>query len=53
LIDWMLGLGAPLAVGLVLLAAGLALAGYVLIRATWRIYLVRVWHQRRQRHRAT
>jgi len=52
LIDWMLGLGAPLAVGLVMLAAGLALAGYVLIRMTWRIYLVRAWHRRQRRHRA-
>jgi hypothetical protein len=52
LIDWMIGLGAPLALGLLLLAAILALAGYLLIRVTWRIYLVRVWHQRRRRHRA-
>jgi uncharacterized protein (DUF2062 family) len=53
LVDWMLGLGAPLALGLVLLASGLALAGYVLIRVTWRIVLVRAWHQRRERHRST
>ena len=50
LIDWMIGLGAPLAVGLVLLAAGLAAIGYLVIRITWRIYLVRAWHQRRRRH---
>ncbi len=49
---WMLGLGAPLALGLVLLALGLALASYFLIRVVWRIYLVRAWHHRRQRHRA-
>jgi len=48
LIDWMIGLGAPLAFGLVLLAAGLALAGYLLVRVVWRIHLVRVWHQRRR-----
>jgi uncharacterized protein len=48
LIDWMIGLGAPLALGLVLLAAGLALAGYVLVRVVWRIYLVRAWHRRCQ-----
>jgi len=52
LIDWMAGLGAPLALGLVLLALGLALASYVLIRVAWRIYLVRAWHHRRQRHLA-
>jgi uncharacterized protein (DUF2062 family) len=49
LIDWMIGLGAPLALGLVLLALGLALAGYLLVRIAWRIYLVRTWHQRRRR----
>lgn len=46
LIDWMLGLGTPLAVGLVLLASGLALAGYALVRMVWRFYLVRAWRQR-------
>ena len=50
LMAWMLGLGAPLALGLVLLALGLALASYVLIRVVWRIYLVRAWHLRRRRH---
>jgi len=52
LIDWMIGLGAPLALGLVLLATGLALAGYVLVRVTWRAYLIRAWHHRRRRQRA-
>ena len=50
LIDWMAGLGAPLALGLVLLASGLALAGYVLVKLAWRIYLVRALnHRRRER----
>ncbi len=49
LIDWMLGLGAPLAFGLVLLACGLALAGYLLVRMAWRLYLVRAWHRRKRR----
>ncbi len=35
-----------LALGLVLLASGLALAGYVLVKLAWRIYLVRAWRQR-------
>jgi uncharacterized protein (DUF2062 family) len=48
LTDWMIGLGMPLALGLVVLAAGLALAGYVLVRVVWRFYLVRAWHRRRQ-----
>ena len=50
LIDWMAGLGAPLALGLVLLASGLALAGYALMQMAWRIYLMRAWrHRRRER----
>ena len=48
LIDWMIGLGTPLALGLLLLASGLAFAGYVAVRLSWRCYLVRAW---RQRHR--
>jgi uncharacterized protein (DUF2062 family) len=50
LMDWMAGLGAPLALGLLLLATGLALASYALVRVAWRLYLVRAWHRRRQRH---
>ncbi|MDO8788773.1 MAG: DUF2062 domain-containing protein [Sulfuritalea sp.] len=49
LIDWMAGLGSPLALGLVLLATGLAVTGYFSIRLVWRIYLIRAWRQRSQR----
>jgi len=49
LTDWMVGLGTPLALGLVLLGAGLAIAAYVAVRLAWRIYLMRVWHQRSRR----
>jgi uncharacterized protein (DUF2062 family) len=49
LLDWMLSLGTPLALGLVLLASGLAVAGYFAVRLAWRFYLVRAWHLRRQR----
>lgn len=45
--DWMLDLGTPLALGLLLLAAGLAVAGYAAVRLGWRIYLIRAWHRRR------
>ena len=49
LIDWMIGLGTPLALGLVLLASALALAGYFAVRLAWRLYLIRAWRQRSQR----
>jgi uncharacterized protein (DUF2062 family) len=49
LVEWMLRLGKPLAVGLLLLASLLAFTGYVVVRLGWRIYLVRAWRQRRQR----
>lgn len=49
LADWMTGLGAPLALGLLLLASGLAATGYFLVRLAWRIYLVRAWHHRSER----
>lgn len=47
LIDWMAGLGAPLALGLLLLASLLALAGYGATRLAWRLYLVRAWRRRK------
>ncbi|MDP2826690.1 MAG: DUF2062 domain-containing protein [Sulfuritalea sp.] len=49
LIDWMTGLGPPLALGVVLLAAGLAVAGYFVVRVAWRIHLIRAWRRRGQR----
>lgn len=49
---WVLGLGKPLGVGLVLLAFLLASLGYAIVRAGWRYYLVRTWHARcRERKR--
>lgn len=47
--DWMLAVARPLAVGLIVLADGLALAGYLLTRGAWRLYLVR--HKRRRQRR--
>lgn len=46
--QWTLGLGKPLGIGLFLLATALAVLGYGLTRAAWRLYLVRAW-RRRQR----
>lgn len=51
LVDWMLGLGAPLAVGLLLLASLLSAASYMVVRFAWRFYLVRAWRQRGKRRR--
>ncbi|ATE62513.1 DUF2062 domain-containing protein [Thauera sinica] len=52
LIGWMAGLGKPLALGLVLLAAILSLAGYLGVKACWRWWLIRHWRSRRARHAA-
>ena len=49
LIDWMAALGAPLALGLILLASLLACLGYFLVHAAWRVYLARAWRVRRER----
>lgn len=50
--DWMLAVARPLTVGLIVLADVLALAGYLLTRGAWRLYLVRHWHRRRLRSSA-
>lgn len=49
---WILELGQPLALGLVLLGSGLALAGYLGMRAAWRIWLIRNWRRRSARRAA-
>jgi hypothetical protein len=50
--QWMLGLGAPLALGVLLLACILAAAGYVIVRVMWSIHLRRAWARRRLRRSA-
>ncbi len=52
LLAWMLGLGAPLALGLVILGSALAVLGYLGVRAAWRWHLVRAWHARRDSRRS-
>ena len=44
--------GAPLALGLLLLASMLAALGYVTVRGVWSVYLRRAWRARRHRARA-
>ncbi|MBS1163161.1 MAG: hypothetical protein H6R03_1057 [Burkholderiaceae bacterium] len=50
--DWALGLGAPLALGVFLLACLLAASGYVIVRVLWSIHLRRAWIARRRRRTA-
>jgi len=47
LLAWVAGLGKPLFLGLVVLASGLSLAGYLLTRVAWRSYLIHQWRKRR------
>ena len=46
---WMLAVAEPLGIGLIALASSLALAGYVLTKAAWRIYLLFAWRRRSRR----
>lgn len=48
LADWAMGLGRPLLIGLLVLAIGLAMAGYLLTHLAWRSYLIHHWHKRRK-----
>ncbi len=49
LTDWMVQLGKPLAVGLVLLATLLSLSGYLATRFAWRLHTLHHWRQRAAR----
>ena len=54
--EWMVSLGKPLGVGLVALAATLAVAGYFATELLWRYYVVSAWRRRtakRQRNSPT
>lgn len=53
LVDWMEQLGAPLAVGLVVLAALLAILGYLGMRVAWRIHLIHKLARRKAERRKT
>ncbi len=47
--DWMVGLGQPLALGLLVLATTLAALGYALVSLLWRLHVVRALHRRSMR----
>ena len=49
LLDWVLALGKPLALGLVALALTLAAAGYCAVQLAWRGYVILAWRARRRR----
>ena len=45
--SWMLAAAKPLGIGLLVLACGLAVFGYMATKAAWRVYLIRAWRQRK------
>lgn len=44
--QWLAGMGYPLALGLVLMACGLAVIGYIAVKGFWRWHLIHRWHKR-------
>lgn len=51
LLDWMVAMGKPLAVGLPLLAITLAAAGYLLVDNAWKLYVRLAWRRRAQQRK--
>jgi uncharacterized protein (DUF2062 family) len=49
LLDWLISLGKPLAIGLLLLAAILAVAGYFAVRVLWFAVVAWEWRRRAER----
>lgn len=50
--DWMVMLGEPLLVGLLLLALSLAIIGYFAVRVAWRVAVILRWRARKRRRAA-
>jgi uncharacterized protein (DUF2062 family) len=48
-VDWMIGLGHPLALGLLVLALALALLGWMLTHLVWRWHVGLAWRRRHRR----
>lgn len=46
MVDWVISLGKPFAIGLPLLAVMLSLLGYVLVRVGWRLWVIWQWRKR-------
>lgn len=53
LLAWTTSLGRPLFIGLVALAAGLSIVGYLGVRWSWRYWLLHQWAQRKARRART
>jgi uncharacterized protein len=51
LIDWVVSLGKPLLVGMLLLALLLSSTGYFAVRAGWRLFAIYEWRKRAKRRR--
>jgi uncharacterized protein (DUF2062 family) len=49
MIDWVVSLGKPLLVGLLLLGILLSIGGYFVVRGTWRLYTIHEWRKRSRR----
>jgi uncharacterized protein (DUF2062 family) len=49
LLQWLSGLGEPLAIGLIVLAVVLAVLGYALVSLLWRLHVLRALKRRRER----
>ncbi|MGQ0578535.1 MAG: DUF2062 domain-containing protein [Betaproteobacteria bacterium] len=52
LYNWLATMGKPFFVGLFLLALILAVAGYLLVIAAWRVHVMLAWKKRRRRVRS-
>ncbi|MBU1214849.1 MAG: DUF2062 domain-containing protein [Gammaproteobacteria bacterium] len=48
--QWLLTLGEPLLIGLPILAIGLSVTGYFVVRFAWRLAVQWKWHQRAKRN---
>ena len=48
LINWLAAMGRPFLVGLFLLALILAVSGYLLVIAAWRVHVMLSWKKRRR-----
>lgn len=49
LLAWVQGLGAPLALGLLVMASAFAALGYAAVQLAWRLWLLRVRRERQRR----